>query len=131
MGTRLSEIAVAIGVAILTMVFWSDCAFADRRIALAIGNSNYESVPKLPNSFRDAIAIGQMFRDAGFDGVDVTINASNQELKRALRKFESEADQADVAVIYYGGHGLEIGGINYLIPVDAKLVSDRDAEDEA
>ena len=113
------------------MVFSVDRAWADKRIALAIGNSNYESVPKLPNPARDAIAIGQMFRNSGFDGVDVIVNANNQELKRALRKFAADVEQADVAVIYYAGHGVEIGGVNYLIPVDAKLASDRDADDEA
>jgi len=61
----------------------------------------------------------------------VIVNANNQQLKRALRKFASDVDQADVAVIYYAGHGLEISGVNYLIPVDAKLASDSDAEDEA
>jgi membrane protein involved in colicin uptake len=131
MDNRLFGTAMMIGVTILVMVFSPADAFAEKRIALAIGNSNYESVPKLPNPARDAIAIGQMLRDAHFDNVDVIINANNQELKRALRKFETDADQADIAVIYYAGHGLEIGGINYLIPVDARLASDRDAEDEA
>ena len=131
MGNRLFGMAMTIGIAILAMAFSADSAWAERRIALAIGNSNYESVPKLPNPSRDAISMGQMFRDAGFDSVEVIINAGNQELKRALRKFASNADQADVAIIYYAGHGLEIGGINYLIPIDAKLASDVDAEDEA
>jgi hypothetical protein len=131
MGNRLFGTAMMIGVTILVMVFSPEPALAEKRIALAIGNSDYENVPKLPNPARDAIAIGGMLRDAHFDNVDVIINASNQELKRALRKFESDSDQADIAVIYYAGHGLEIGGINYLIPVDARLASDRDAEDEA
>ena len=72
-----------------------------------------------------------MFRDAGFDTVETQINVGNLEFKRAIRKFETIADQADIAVVYYAGHGLEISGINYLIPVDARLASDRDAEDEA
>src|SRR6516225_2683535 len=131
MCNRLFGIAMTIGMAMLAMAFSIDRAWAEKRIALVIGNSNYESVPKLPNPARDAISIGQMFRDAGFDTVDVIIDTTNQELKRALRKFASDADQADVAVIYYAGHGLEISGVNYLIPVDAKLASDSDAEDEA
>jgi hypothetical protein len=131
MGNRLFGIAITIGIAILAMVLSPDCAWAEKRIALAIGNSNYENVPKLPNPSRDAIAVGQKFRDAGFDSVDVIVNASNQELKRALRRFAADADQADIAVIFYAGHGIEIGGINYLIPVDAKLANDRDADDEA
>jgi hypothetical protein len=122
---------MTIGAAILLMVFPLDAAWAEKRVALVIGNSNYANVPKLPNPSRDAISVGQMFRDAGFDNVDVIVNASNLEFKRAVRKFEVDADQADIAVVFYAGHGLEIGGINYLIPVDARLASDRDAEDEA
>ena len=57
-----------------------------------------------------------MFRDAGFDTVDTLIDVGNLEFKRAIRKFETIADQADIAVVYYAGHGLEISGINYLIP---------------
>ena len=72
-----------------------------------------------------------MLRDAKFDVVDVVVNVSNTELKRAIRKFEYEADQSDIAVVFYAGHGLEISGANYLIPIDAKLASDRDADDEA
>ena len=71
-----------------------------------------------------------MFKDAGFDVTQV-INVGNLDFKRAIRKFEIEADQADIAVVYYAGHGIEIGGTNYLIPIDAKLASDRDADDEA
>jgi uncharacterized caspase-like protein len=100
-------------------------------VALVVGNSNYASVPKLPNPSRDANSVAQLFRDAGFDSVDVVLNVGNLEFKRAIRKFEVDADRADIAVVYYAGHGLEIGGTNYLIPVDARLASDRDAEDEA
>jgi hypothetical protein len=128
---RLVLTAAAIGGAILTVVFPVDCAWAEKRIALVVGNSNYANVPKLPNPSRDAISIGQMFRDAGFDGVDLLVNASNIEFKRAIRKFKIDSDQADIAVIFYAGHGLEIGGTNYLIPVDAKLATDHDADDEA
>src|SRR6266850_5843248 len=130
---KLFGIAIAIAVAILTVVFPLDRAWAQnqKRIALIVGNSNYANVPKLPNPSRDAISVGQMFRDAGFNNVDVIVNATNLEFKRAIRKFEIDADQADIAVIFYAGHGPEIGGTNYLIPIDAKLASDRDADDEA
>jgi hypothetical protein len=130
MSRRLLCTALTIGAVILLMVFPLDAAWAEKKVALVVGNSNYANVPKLPNPSRDAISVGQMFRDAGFD-VDVIVNVSNLEFKRAIRKFEVDADQADVAVIFYAGHGLEIGGTNYLIPVDAKLASDRDADDEA
>ena len=72
-----------------------------------------------------------MFRDAGFDKVDLQLDLGTLDFKRAVRRFETSADKADIAVIYFAGHGIEIGGTNDLVPVDAKLASDRDAEDEA
>lgn len=128
---RLVPLAVAIGGAILAMVLGSDAAHAEKRVALIVGNSSYQTVPKLPNPSRDASSVAKMFRDAGFDSVDVQLDLGNLEFKRAIRRFEATADQADIAVVYYAGHGLEIGGVNYLIPVDARLASDRDSEDEA
>jgi len=113
------------------MALSSDAAWADKRIALVVGNSSYQTVPQLPNPARDAKAVGQMFKDAGFDSVDVLLDLGNLDFKRAIRKFETDADQADIAVIYYAGHGIEVNGNNFLIPVDARLSSDRDAEDEA
>jgi len=127
---RLVPSAVAIGVTIFSMVAAPDLAWAEKRVALIVGNSSYQTVPQLPNPSRDANSVAKLFRDAGFDFVDVQINVGNLEFKRAIRKFEATADQADIAVIYYAGHGLEIGGTNYLIPVDARLASDRDADDE-
>jgi hypothetical protein len=104
---------------------------AEKRVALVVGNSSYQTVPQLPNPSRDATSVAKMFRDAGFDTVETVLDVGNLEFKRAIRKFEAVADQADIAVVFYAGHGLEISGVNYLIPVDARLASDRDAEDEA
>jgi hypothetical protein len=128
---RLFSAVAVIGATILAMVLAPGAALADKRVALIVGNSSYQSVPQLPNPSRDATAVAKMFRDAGFDTVDLLINVGNLEFKRAIRKFETEADQADIAVVYYAGHGLEISGTNYLIPIDARLASDRDADDEA
>jgi hypothetical protein len=128
---RLIFTAAAIGATILSMVLAPKAAWADKRVALIVGNSSYQAVPQLPNPSRDANSVAKMFRDAGFDSVEIQINVGNLEFKRAIRKFEAMADQADIAVVYYAGHGLEIGGTNYLIPVDARLASDRDADDEA
>ena len=128
---RLVKLAAAIGGSILAMAATSNFAWAEKRVALIVGNSSYQTVPQLPNPARDANSVAKMFRDAGFDSVDIQLNVGNLEFKRAIRKFETMADQADIAVVYYAGHGLEIGGINYLIPTDARLASDRDADDEA
>jgi Caspase domain len=128
---RLVLVAAMIGAAILSMVIAPDPAWADKRVALVVGNSRYQTVPQLPNPARDATAVAQMFRDAGFDSVDLQVDVGNLEFKRAIRRFEASADEADIAVVYYAGHGLEIGATNYLIPTDARLASDRDADDEA
>src|SRR5262245_14026734 len=58
-------------------------------------------------------------------------NVTTLDFKRAIRNFEDATIDSDIAVVYYAGHGIEIGGVNYLIPVDAKLAGDRDAQDEA
>jgi hypothetical protein len=128
---RLILRAAMIGIAISSMVLGPEAALADKRVALIVGNSSYQTVPQLPNPSRDASSVAKMFRDAGFDSVEIQLNVGNLEFKRAIRKFEAAADQADIALVYYAGHGLEIGGTNYLIPVDARLASDRDADDEA
>ena len=75
--------------------------------------------------------MAKLFKDAGFDSVDLVYDAGNLDFKRAIRRFEDNARDADIAVVFYAGHGIELGGINYMIPVDARLASDRDAQDEA
>jgi hypothetical protein len=102
----------AIGVIFLAMMLVADSARAEKRVALIVGNSSYQTVPQLANPSQDANAVAKMFRDAGFDTVDTLINVGNLEFKRAIRKFETIADQADIAVVYYAGHGIEIGGVN-------------------
>lgn len=106
-------------------------ARAEKRIALVIGNAAYQNVPRLANPAGDAAAMADMFRSARFDFVDLKRNLSIVEMRRALRDFSDKARDADVAVIFYAGHGLEVEGMNYLIPVDAMLERDRDAYDEA
>ena len=128
---RLLAIVAVIGVTIPSMVLAPATAWAGKRVALIVGNSTYQTVPQLPNPSRDATSVAKMFRDAGFDSVEVALNVGNLEFKRAIRRFEATADQAEMAVVYYAGHGLEIAATNYLIPVDARLASDRDADDEA
>ena len=108
-----------------------NAALAEKRVALIIGNSAYRNVARLPNPEKDAAAMAKLFRDAGFDTVVAENNVGNLDFKRAIRKFEDATIDADIAVVFYAGHGIEIGGVNYLVPVDARLASDRDAQDEA
>ena len=101
-----------------------------RRVALVIGNSAYRSVAALSNPSADAEAVAETLRSLGFS-VKLVENATMLEMKDALRDFQAEADRADWALVYYAGHGIEISGQNYLIPIDARLKTDLDADDEA
>src|SRR5262245_22362594 len=131
---RMNRFVLSMAAAIcglLLVPLWSDSAFAERRVALVIGNSAYQYSPALPNPARDAQAIAAMFKKAGFDVVSAHLDLGSLQTKRAIRQFEDAATDADIAVVFYAGHGIEIRGTNYVIPVDAKLASDRDADDEA
>jgi tetratricopeptide (TPR) repeat protein len=106
-------------------------AAGGRRVALVIGNSSYAAVPELPNPKRDSEAVAAGLHEVGFQSVTVINDASRDALVKALSTFGREADNADWALVYYAGHGIEVGGTNYLIPIDARLASDRDVGAEA
>ncbi len=105
-------------------------AWASKRVALVIGNAAYFNAPALPNPVNDAAMIANTLVNAGFDVVDSRQDLSAVEMRRALRDFSDRARDADIAVIYYAGHGLELDGNNFLVPVDAKLERDADVYDE-
>lgn len=103
----------------------------DRRVALVVGVGAYEAVAPLANPVPDAEAVADLLREAGFELVTARTNLRNLEFKRALREFEESAAEADIAVVFYAGHGIEANDRNYLIPADAKLANERDLDDEA
>ena len=105
-------------------------AFAEKRVALVLGNSNYQNVAPLANPVNDSARIASTLKDAGFDVVDSRRDLPAAETRRALRDFADRARDADIAVVYYAGHGIEVDGANYLIPVDARLERDTDIYDE-
>jgi uncharacterized caspase-like protein len=106
-------------------------AFAEKRVALVLGNSAYQNVARLPNPVNDGAVIAATLKNAGFDVVEERHDLPAAETRRALRDFADRARDADIAVVYYAGHGIEVDGTNYLIPVDAKLERDTDVYDEA
>ena len=112
-------------------VISADPARAEKRVALVIGISRYQQVPPLDNPAHDAAAMGALFRKAGFDVVDDKRDLGIVDLRRAVREFSEKAQDADIAVVYYAGHGIEVDGLNYLVPADAKLARDFDVDDEA
>jgi hypothetical protein len=115
----------------LAVVLLCQPALAEKRVALVIANSAYQNVPPLPNPVNDGLLIATTLKEAGFDVVDSRHDLSGSETRRALRDFSDQARDADIAVIYYAGHSLELDGSNYMIPVDARLERDSDVYDEA
>jgi uncharacterized caspase-like protein len=110
---------------------FSQPAFAEKRVALVMGNSNYQNVARLANPTNDSEAMAAILKEAGFDVVELKRDLNVSGMRRALRDFSDNIRDADVAILYYAGHGIEINGNNYLIPVDAVLERDIDAFDEA
>jgi formylglycine-generating enzyme required for sulfatase activity len=133
--SRILEVMMRVVSAIVLAVcsMWLTCqpAFAQKRIALVIGNSAYERAPRLLNPVNDATSMSEMFKRAGFDAVELKLDVKAAEMRRALRDFSDDARGADIAIIYFAGHGIEIQGTNYLVPTDAVLERDIDAYDEA
>jgi tetratricopeptide (TPR) repeat protein len=102
-----------------------------RKVALIVGNGAYQNVAPLANPPRDARLIASTFRELGFATVTMAPDLGRDKFFATLHEFGVEAEKADWAVVYYAGHGMEIGGVNYLIPVDARLKADSDAETQA
>jgi hypothetical protein len=110
---------------------FATAAAAERRVALVIGNSTYKNAPSLSNTINDSTAITALFKSVGFEVVISRNDLGVVDFKRRVREFLITAENADIAVVYYAGHGVEISGTNYLVPVDARLSRDYDVDDEA
>lgn len=111
--------------AILTFLFASFAVLAAttaqaNRVALVIGNSDYEFAPILPNPANDARAMAAKLRTLGFETVE-GYDLDFDEMRMTLRKFARQSRNADIATIFYAGHGIQVDGVNYLIPTDAQL----------
>jgi len=101
---------------------------ADQRVALVIGNSNYQTAPKLTNPGNDAQSVAQLLNSAGFEVIQAT-DLTRSDMVRAVQDFSDKVaarGPGAVAMIYYAGHGVQLAGENYLLPVDAKISSPSD-----
>jgi uncharacterized caspase-like protein len=116
---------------LVAMLSTASASLAQNRVALVIGNGAYTKVPRLDNPKNEAAAMEAMFKAAGFNAVVRANDLGVMAMRRALRDFSDTARDADVAVVFYAGHGIEVSGVNYLIPTDAVLERDIDAPDEA
>lgn len=104
-------------------------AQAAQRVALVIGNAAYEFAPRLANPLNDAADIAAAFGRLDFEVTEVE-NADYETLRQRLQEFRRKAAEAELAVVFYAGHGIEVDQRNYLVPVDARLASDQDVEFE-
>lgn len=111
-----------IAAATIAIVLFAGSASAERRMALVIGEDDYRSVRKLDNAVADAQSIKATLEKLGFT-VTLETDRNLKRLRRALDDFEDDADGADVALVYYAGHGVEIAGENRLLPTDADASS--------
>ncbi|MEH2481141.1 hypothetical protein V1282_004498 [Nitrobacteraceae bacterium AZCC 2146] len=126
---RWLGLSVACAVLLLNTIVAAS-AEPGKRVALVFGNSSYSNVPRLPNPANDGAAMAAMLRKVGFDVV-VKQDASAPDMRQMLRDFSDKVRDADVALVFYAGHGIEVDGTNYLLPVDSRLERDIDVEDEA
>jgi uncharacterized caspase-like protein len=110
---------------VLLLVVLCAPALADKRAALVIGNGAYRNAPQLPNPSNDAHDVAAALKRLGFDTV-VAIDADKAGMDEAAIGFARAARDADIALFYYSGHAMQYNGINYLMPVDAKLTDEAD-----
>jgi len=101
-------------------------AVAEKRVALVIGNGTYKAQNLLVNPPNDAHLISKALNKAHFEAVETKTNLGIADFRQALRTFQSQADGAEVALVYFAGHGIEVNGANWLIPTDAQLDDDGD-----
>ena len=102
---------------------------ADGRVALVMGNCTYAHIGRLPNPDNDARDMSAALRRLGFE-VTTELDADRVELTAALRAFTRRSAGADIALVFYAGHGIEMDGVNYLVPVDARLEREVDVRFE-
>ena len=100
-------------------------ALADKRVALIIGNGAYREVPRLLNPRNDAEDVAAALKRNGFETI-VGLDLDKAGMEEKTISFARAARTADIAIFYYSGHALQYGGVNYLAPVDAKLIDEAD-----
>lgn len=127
-GARLSVLALISATTILLLT--TAAAHAQARLALVIGNGAYRHVAALPNPPNDASDIAAALSRLGFSLTRVT-DGDLATMRASLAVFGQRARGSEMAVVFFAGHGMEIGGENWLIPIDARLQSDSDAETQS
>jgi uncharacterized caspase-like protein len=112
------------------LVAYAVSANAEKRVALVIGNSAYRNVTPLDNPTKDAGLMADTLRDLGFTliGNGAQKDLDKAAVDQAIQDFRRQIQGADVAVFYYAGHGVQVRGSNYLVPVNANPVREADVD---
>jgi hypothetical protein len=108
----------------------SSSSIGEPRVALVIGNANYQSAPKLANPDNDARSMAQLLTSAGFEVTEAT-DLTRNDMVKAVQDFSAKVTARGpktVAMVYYAGHGVQLAGENYLLPIDAKIATPADLE---
>ena len=109
---------------LLAALLRSNAAEAEKRVALVIGNAAYANAPRLANPLNDAKAVADRLKGLGFE-VHLALDATQQQTLKALDEFAAALPGAEAALLYYSGHGLQLEGANYLLPIDIEVSSER------
>jgi hypothetical protein len=126
----MRRLLLVLGLVLMAPVLWAPPARAERRVALVIGASAYQHAPALPNPVNDAVDVAAALVATGFTVVDA-YDPDFAGMQRAVRDFGRALEGADVALVYYAGHGVQVDGRNYLLPVDVALGDDGAVQREA
>jgi len=117
--------AVSIVCGWLTILAGALPSHAEGRVALVIGNSSYRSAPELSNPKNDAEDVGESLRRLGFETI-VATDLDHSGMNEALDRFSRHVPGAEIALVYYSGHGMQFAGKNYLLPIEARLAGADD-----
>ncbi|TGQ66170.1 peptidase c14 caspase catalytic subunit p20 [Mesorhizobium sp. M00.F.Ca.ET.186.01.1.1] len=127
---RRAGLVRAVGLALLALLLTVAAASAERRVALVLGNAQYQHAAPLANPVRDAQAMAERLKKLGFEvvsGFDLT----KPQTQATIVQFAKQVRGADIALFFYAGHGLQVSGKNYLLPVDAALKKETSLDGEA
>ena len=117
-------------IVVAASIFMTPAAHAEKRVALVIGNAAYEQTAQLKNPYNDAVDVAAVFKTLGFEVVEGH-DLDKRAMERVIRQFGVGLAGADLALFFYAGHGMQVNGQNYLIPTDARLVSEGDIDFES
>jgi uncharacterized caspase-like protein len=128
--SRLLSFLSLSALAIMAMSFFAAPAIADKRVALVVGNGTYRNVALLDNPANDARLLANILRDLGFAlvGGGAQLDLDKASFDRAVQDFGAQLQGADVGLFFYAGHGVQVRGTNYLIPVDANPTREADVD---